>query len=330
MPDHSFHPPLPLRNPHLQTILASTRPRRLLVAARARALVAASREEVLDCGQGVRLLGLFSGGPGRRRGLAILLHGWEGSANSSYLLSAAATLFEAGFDVFRLNLRDHGDSHGLNREIFNSARLDEVRGALAAILERHRLRPAFMAGFSLGGNFVLRLGLSAAAAPLELTALAAVCPLIDPAATTWRLEADLPLYHHYFVHKWQRSLRRKLQLHPGLDDTKALLRCRSLSAMHRYFVPRHTPYATPEDYFAAYTVTAAMLAAVTLPCHIIAAADDPITTRGDLDAVGRPPSVTFHHTRHGGHCGFLRDLALHSWVDDELRGIFAGYCPGPT
>ena len=50
MPDNSFDPPLPLRSPHLQTILASTRPRRLLVTARARPLLAESREEVLVCG----------------------------------------------------------------------------------------------------------------------------------------------------------------------------------------------------------------------------------------------------------------------------------------
>jgi uncharacterized protein len=130
MSTNYFAPPLPLRNPHLQTILASTRPRRLLAESRACHLLAASREIILDCGQGVRLLCTSAASHGDSRGLAILIHGWEGSSNSSYMLSAATRLYDAGFTICRLNLRDHGDSHRLNRELFNSTRLTEVIGAM--------------------------------------------------------------------------------------------------------------------------------------------------------------------------------------------------------
>ena len=36
---------------------------------------------------------------------------------------------DQGFDVFRLNLRDHGTSHHLNPELFHSNRISEVVGA---------------------------------------------------------------------------------------------------------------------------------------------------------------------------------------------------------
>ena len=38
--------------------------------------------------------------------------------------------FDADYDVARLNLRDHGDSHHLNDEIFHSCRIAEVVGAV--------------------------------------------------------------------------------------------------------------------------------------------------------------------------------------------------------
>ena len=63
----------------------------------------------------------------------MLLHGWEGSSDSLYLLSLAQPLFEAGYDVARLNLRDHGDSHHLNEEIFHSCRIAEVVGAVRGL-----------------------------------------------------------------------------------------------------------------------------------------------------------------------------------------------------
>jgi hypothetical protein len=322
---NNFAPPSPLRNPHLQTILASTRPRRLLVETRARYMQASSREIILDCGQGVRLQCTCCEGHGDSRGLVILIHGWEGSSNSSYMLSAAARLLDAGFTVFRLNLRDHGDSHRLNRELFNSTRLAEVIGAIRAITNSTRPQPVFLAGFSLGGNFALRLGLQGPQAGAKLTAIAAVCPLINPAQATTRLEDKLPVYHHYFVGKWKRSLQKKLKLFPDLDCARILLRCRSLRAMHDHFVPRHTEYPTTTAYFAAYTLTAAMLAPMAVPCHIIAADDDPITTSSDLDTIGRPPSLSFCRTRYGGHCGFLKDYTLRSWADDELLRFFSEF-----
>ena len=93
----------------------------------------------------------------------MILHGWEGSAESCYVISLGAELLASGFDVLRLNLRDHGDSHHLNREIFHSCRLAEVVGATRAVAQRFPQARIFLAGFSLGGNFVLRVSADAGA-----------------------------------------------------------------------------------------------------------------------------------------------------------------------
>ncbi len=63
------------------------------------------------------------------------------------MLSLAQSLFNAGFDIVRLNLRDHGETHHLNRDIFHSCLLPEVVGAvkrLQDMFRRGRCRwPAF-------------------------------------------------------------------------------------------------------------------------------------------------------------------------------------------
>ena len=81
---------------------------------------------VLFEGDGVRLLG-FHAVPHDRRGskvprMAILLHGWHGSADSPDVVSLAQHLFLRGFEVIRLNLRDHGETEHLNRGLFHSCR----------------------------------------------------------------------------------------------------------------------------------------------------------------------------------------------------------------
>ncbi len=321
--DTPFVPPIILRSPHIQTILTSLRPKKMLTRVRAAELLACSREYILQCGDGVRLLGSYSCRNGPRQGLVTLIHGWEGSMDSAYILSAGATLFGHGYDVFRLNLRDHGDSHHLNRGLFNSTRLTE---AVNAVAEIHRLFPhqrTFLAGFSLGGNFALRIGLQAPATGNRLTAIAVICPLINPVAATRNLEDNHPLYHRYFVKKWQKSLRKKLDLYPGLGYGDTLLRLNSLTAMHDYFVPRHTDYQTTFDYLSAYRVTGDMLAKMAIPTHIIASDDDPITRKIDMDKIGEPASLIITRTQYGGHCGYLKDLRLNSWADEQLLRVFS-------
>ncbi|HEX2596708.1 MAG TPA: alpha/beta hydrolase, partial [Luteimonas sp.] len=98
---------------------------------------ATSTEHLIDGGDGVRLQGVHSAVPGvTARGLALLLHGWEGSAESSYMRLTAAQLLQRGFEVFRLNFRDHGDSHHLNEALFHSNRIDEVVQAACDVARR--------------------------------------------------------------------------------------------------------------------------------------------------------------------------------------------------
>src|SRR3954466_11640267 len=148
-----FKPPPLLTNPHVQSVLASSGMRRMLALRRGGEIETRAVEHILDCGEGVRLQGFHT--PQRAsaeaRGLVVLLHGWEGSARSNYLLSTGARLLREGFDVFRLNFRDHGETHHLNREIFHSCRLDEVAGAVGLVARNFAPRALAIAGFSLGG-----------------------------------------------------------------------------------------------------------------------------------------------------------------------------------
>src|SRR5207237_1188187 len=140
---------------------------------------------ILDCGDGVRLTGYHDPQPGvsAKRGLVVLIHGWEGSHQSNYLYSMACRLFAAGFSIFRLNLRDHGGTHHLNEALFHSARMGEVFGAFRAIRQLDATEPLFVVGFSLGGNFTLRVGLQGPAAGIRPRLVAALSPSINPGAT---------------------------------------------------------------------------------------------------------------------------------------------------
>src|SRR5690606_8964585 len=116
---------------HVQSILASSHLRRRRIRTRAARMLEAAEPTALDCGDRARLLGYLSVPRPRPRGLIVLLHGWEGPVESHYMISIASLAFDAGFDVFRLNFRDHGGTQSVNRELFHSCRLAEVANGVA-------------------------------------------------------------------------------------------------------------------------------------------------------------------------------------------------------
>ena len=318
-----YRPPRWLRNAHLQTVLASSALRRRLAARALAATGATTTAVLLDGGDGVRLLGLHDTVPGRRaRGLVLLLHGWEGSAESTYMRATAAHLLARGLDVFRLNFRDHGGTHHLNRGLFHSNRIDEVVNAAADLARRLPGLPLAVAGYSLGGNFALRLALRAPAAGLALARVAVVCPLLDPARTMDVMEQGFSPYLRHFEARWRHSLQRKRALFPDeyrFGDEVLRLRMRPLT---RWLVERNTEFGTLERYFDGYSIAGERLAPLAVPAHLLTAADDPVIPVADFHAVRLPVQARLEIAAWGGHCGFLENGRLHGfgerWIADRL------------
>ncbi len=324
-----YQPPRWLRNPHVQSALGSSVMRRRFGERSLAAVGATTSEHLIDGGHGVRLQGLHSVVPGvESRGLVLLLHGWEGSVDSSYMRLTAARLLQRGFEVFRLNFRDHGGTHHLNEALFHSNLIEEVVHAARDVAQRFPQRPLSVAGYSLGGNFALRLGLRAPAAGLPIVHVAAVCPVLDPARTMDAMETGLPLYLWYFERKWRGSLARKHQLFPerlGFDERTLELRMRALT---QWLVERHTDFGTIDRYFDGYSIAGDRLAEMQVPASILMAADDPVIPIADFAALRLPESARLEIAPWGGHCGFLENAQLggfaERWITERLVSAAAG------
>ncbi len=261
----------------------------------------------------------------------VLLHGWEGSADSLYVLSLARQLFERGFEVVRLNLSDHGDTHHLNRELFHSCRLSEVIGAIAAVQRLCAGRALQLVGFSLGGNFMLRVAAQARTAGLNLARVIAVSPVLEPVETLAALQRGMPGYERYFVRKWLRSLRRKEQCWPGCYDFTPLARLGDLERMTAELVRQYTEFGSLEEYLNGYAITGARLAKLEVPSTILTALDDPIIPARALDALARTPALSVTVTRYGGHCGFFEQLRGPTWLERRILALLgADAAPGPV
>lgn len=252
----------------------------------------------------------------------MLLHGWEGSVESAYILRTGRFLYEHGFSVFRLNYRDHGETHHLNPGLFYAVLLDEVFEAVRQVAKYEAGLPFYLGGFSMGGNFALRIARRCAASPIpSLKHILSVSPVLDPKGSTDAIDRNRFIRGH-FRQKWLDSLQKKQALFPGLYDLGDVSKIESIMEMTEVMIRRYTEYESASDYFSHYAVLGDALADVRQPVTIITASDDPIIPAADFYDLKLPPNVGLLVQRYGGHNGFFETLSGSTWYEKKIMELW--------
>ncbi len=314
-----FNPPLFLRNPRIQTYLASSRNR----AKGRNPMLDVSKEVIIDTGKGVRLLGGYSQNKNMpSKGTVLLFHGWEGSIESAYILSAGRFFFNNGFSVFRLNFRDHGGSHYLNKGLFYATLIDEVFGAVKAVSQIAGDSPLFLAGFSLGGNFALRIGqMDSNESVMNLRHIVSISPVINPDKATKAIDRNM-LIRRYFLLKWRRSLSLKQKLFPELYDFRGIIPLKSCRSITDRLIACYSSYKDANEYFNCYTITDSTLNDIRIPTTIITSKDDPVIPIDDFYSLNAKEPVNFIIHSYGGHNGFINNLSFDCWYEEKMIRLF--------
>jgi predicted alpha/beta-fold hydrolase len=322
---NKFKPPLFLSGSFTQTFLNSNRFRNKGI----QKFDTWAREIAVDCGespqQGRRelLQAFISEHIEKPKGLVIIIHGWEGSHNSAYVISTGRYFFNKGFNICRRNLRDHGTSHRLNEGFFLGTMSPEAFVGVKDIIEKYSMGlPVFLMGFSLGGNFSVRIAKHASDENYQnLKRVVAINPPLDPYNSQKHLDKSKK-FCMYFLRKWKRSLQIKQELFPHLYDFSDLLKMDNSEEMSDVILKRYTNFKDLADYYARYTLTNGWLDKVTVPLVVIMAKDDPIISYEDFVSTEMSPAVDLLLQNNGGHCGYIKNYKLESWYTDILYDMF--------
>jgi hypothetical protein len=314
-----FNPPFYLKSTVVQTLLASSAIRKW----GHNPVVGTAKEVILNAVGDVRLQGFYSKqSKGNAKGLVMLLHGWEGSVNSTYIQGTGKFLYNNGYSVFRLNYRDHGNSQHLNRGLFYAVLLDEVFHAVRQVSEYEPGLPFYLAGFSMGGNFVLRIARKCAESPIEnLSHIISISPVLDPEKSTYAID-DVPILRHYFRKKWQRSLQKKQACFPDLYDFNEVFALDTITDMTDLMLKRYSDYENSTIYFSKYAVLEDALMNVPVPTTIITSKDDPIIPVEDFYELKLNSLTDLIIHPYGGHNGFIESLSGRTWYERKMLKLF--------
>lgn len=319
MTEEKFNPPLFLKNAHIQTYLASSRLRTM----GENPMLAFAKEMIISTKDGVRLLASYSPVKSNKsKGTVMLLHGWEGSIGSAYILSAGRYLFKNGYSVLRLNFRDHGNSHHLNEGLFYATLTDEVFCAVKQASAIGQDSDFFLAGFSLGGNFALRIGRLCADDPIKnLRRIVAISPVIDPDKATDAIDGNF-IIKKYFLSKWRRSLSLKQKLYPEKYDFGDIINLNSCRSITDRLIENYSCYKSTAEYFRGYALTGNIIGGIKVPTVIVASKDDPVIPVRDFYALDFKAPVNLMLHSHGGHNGFIENIHFNCWYEKMMVRLF--------
>lgn len=317
--DVPFRPRFPWMTGDLQTVRNMiVRPHADFADAPARRL-----EIAMADGTGDTLVGfLHEPPPPADKPLALLIHGLTGDSDSFYIQSAARALLDAGFPVLRINLRGAGASAGLCREQYHAGRTGDFIRVIEALPSSYRAQGIVVAGFSLGGNTLLKL-LGEGTAPADIRAAAAVSPPVDLASAAVCIRRTRnTLYQRYLLARMKEEARRSREgLPPAL--ARALEAARNIVAFDDTVVAPRYGFASAADYYARSSAQA-YAGAIRVPTLVVHACDDPWIPAAPFEKpVWRSnPAIRLVLSRRGGHVGFHGAGTHQPWHDGLIVRFF--------
>lgn len=238
----------------------------------------------------------------------ILLHGLEGSSQSPYVLGTAQKAFNAGLNVIRLNMRNCGGSMHLSETLYNAGLSSDILSVAKELVERDGLHKIMIAGYSLGGNLVLKAAAEDGQRRLNsICAVAAISPSINLERAIEEIERpNNRVYENWFLRTLKQKLVHKARMFPNLYDPSALKRINSIRSFDDHYTAPDGGYGNADNYYKQASAVH-LLEHINVPAMIVASEDDPLVPFDSFDSIHlKNEHINFLASKNGGHGAFIQ------------------------
>ena len=245
----------------------------------------------------------------------IFFPGWLGHKDSKYLIPLAHLLHTNYFDIIRIHPVDHGNTEHLNKDFFRATDIQTLIEAVEFIGNKYQDSEIHLIGFSLGGNISLRISSSDSIDFLKSTVV--LSPVIDPEISMLTMDNTAWILKKYFINKWHKSLKRKIQFHT-ISNLEKALKHKNLTEMTEFFTKNFSPHQNIEELFSGYAITQNTINCIKHNSLIYSSIDDPCIPIEPLLKLNQTDYVKFKPQQYGGHCGFIDDFRFSSSLYEEI------------
>ena len=263
----------------------------------------------------------------KRENLLIILHGLEGSSESSYVKGISTFFVEKGWDAMVLNFRGcSGEPNRLLRS-YHSGETEDLHWVITEILKRKSYSYIFLSGFSLGGNVLLKyLGESQAKVPKEVTAGIAVSAPVDIANSAQTLSKPSNwIYVQHFMQSLNPKLRQKQKQFPDKVKLPKKRMPRNFAEFDGWFTAPVHGFQSAEDYWDKAS-SKHHLNKITVPTLLLTPLDDPFLGEAcyPVEICKKHPHLYLETPKYGGHVGMRpRSKGEPYWAEKRAWEFFA-------
>jgi predicted alpha/beta-fold hydrolase len=242
--------------------------------------------------------------------LLVLLHGLEGSPNSHYARGMLARARDLGWSAAALVFRTCGGEMNQTRRFYHSGETSDLDFAIRRLTSELPRTPIVLAGFSLGGNVLLKwLGERGTDVPPAVRAAAAVSVPYDLARGSRYINQGFArLYEQHFLHSLVRKATAKRQRFPDLVPGVNLAGLRTMWDFDNAVTAPVHGFRDAADYYQRSS-SLRWLDQIRVPTLLVSAADDPFLPAEVLEevraAARENDALHCEFPEQGGHVGFI-------------------------
>lgn len=298
-----FSPRWWLRNPHLQTIVASKLIKHPPIASISERLEL-NDGDFLDINWSKKTTGEF----------VCIFHGLAGSIHSAYVAAVFNQLESDGMRPVFMHWRScSGEPNRLARS-YHSGSTEDIHRMVELVRNRFPNVPVNAIGYSLGANALLKY-VGEQAEKCQLSGAIGVCPPLLLNIGADKLNTGVTRgYQRYLLTQMREHHEVKRKQYPELGLKPAT------NALNNFWkfddaltAPLHG-FANANDYYEKCSARQ-FLKDITIPTQIIYALDDPFFTVDVLPTESElSPTVTLELSEYGGHVGFVGDKSCKFWL----------------
>jgi len=239
--------------------------------------------------------------------VVVVVHGLEGSAQSTYVLETCRALADRGMRAVAMNFRTCGGAMNRTARFYHAGETSDLALVLDLLAARFPGVPLGAIGFSLGANVLLKhLGEQGDAA--KLGAAVAVSTPFDLTAGAVALEGSAMgrLYVSVFLRTLKAKYRAKQPMLGDTCDAGRVFASRTFREFDDAVTAPLHGFRDVEHYYSSSS-SAQFLERVRIPTLLIQSRDDPFLPADaiPLREASANPCVTPVITENGGHVGFI-------------------------
>jgi len=260
--------------------------------------------------------------------IVIVLHGLEGSIDSSYAKGMLAAINKKGWLGVFMHFRGCSGEHNLKDRSYHSGETGDIRFLVETLRKRHPETTLSALGFSLGGNALLKyLGEYKDNSHLKVAVTVSVPYLLSNSAA--KLEKGFSrIYQRHLLNRLVNKTLSKFK------DREAPINITDIKSWntfllfdHHITAPIHG-FKSGNDYYEQSS-SRQYLKKITTPTLLIHSKDDPFMS---VDAIPNKDdlseSVTLELSDHGGHVGFISGNTPWNatyWLEERIPEFLGTY-----